>query len=64
MRGSRAVRQGGQRGEHAMRAESGPARPGHHILVPGKRARVYGPSEPAVGPAAAGQRAHRMGGRA
>lgn len=63
MRASRAVRQGGQRGEHAMRAESGASRPRHHILVPGQRARVHGPGELAVRAAAARQRAHRVGGR-
>lgn len=64
LRAAGAVRQGGQRGEHAVRAEPGPARPGHHILVPGQRARVHGPGRPAVGATATGQRAHRMGGRA
>lgn len=64
LRAAGAVRQGGQRGEHAVRAEPGAARPGHDILVPGQRARVHGPGEPAVDPAAAGERAHRVGGRA
>jgi len=59
-----AVRQGGQRGEHAVRAEPGPARPGNNILVSGQRARVHGPGRLTVYPAAAGQRAHRMDGRA
>lgn len=64
LRAAGAVRQGGQRGEHAVRAEPGPARPGNHILVSGQRARVHGPGRPSVDPAAAGQRAHRMDGRA
>lgn len=63
LRAAGAVRQRGQRGEHAVRAEPGPARPGHHILVPGQRSRVHGPGEPAVGTAAPGKRAHRVGGR-
>jgi len=58
LRATGAVRQGGQRGEHAVRAEPGPARPGNHILVSGQRARVHGPGRPAVDPAATGQRAH------
>lgn len=64
MRAARAVLQGRQRGDHAVRAEPGSSRSGHHLLVPGQRPRVHGPSEPAVGPAAAGQRPHRVGGRA
>lgn len=64
LRTAGAVRKGGQRVEHAVRAEPRPARPGHCVLVFGQHARVRGPGQLAVDPAAAGQCTHRMGGRA
>lgn len=64
LRAAGAIRQRGQRGEHAVRTQPGTTRPGHHILVSGQRACVHGPGQPSVSPTAPGQRAHRMGRRA
>lgn len=63
MRAAGAVLQGRQRGDHAVRAQPGSSRSGHHLLVPGQRSRVHGPGESAIGTAAASQRSHRVGGR-
>lgn len=59
-----AVLQRRQRSHHAVRAKPGSSRLGHHILVPGQCSRVHGSGESAVDPATAGQRSHRVGGRA